>query len=121
VALWCCGVVALWRCGVVVLWRCGVVALWCCPYELICCLTNHHYQPLTYIHTNTHQHTPSPSRALNYIDDKGLRMNALVVVGGVAANLELRRTLFELLDGRFVVDFEHFLFFSVCNFFLSRL
>lgn len=40
------------------------------------------------------------NRALNYLDDKSIKANALVVVGGVAANLELRQRLLSLLQKR---------------------
>lgn len=39
-------------------------------------------------------------RALKYIDSKDLDIKSLVVVGGVAANMELRRRLLMLLDKR---------------------
>lgn len=37
-------------------------------------------------------------RTLQYLQDKDLHVNGLVVVGGVAANLELRRRLLDLLE-----------------------
>lgn len=39
-------------------------------------------------------------RALDYVEDYGIPITALVVVGGVAANKELRRRLFEMLEKR---------------------
>jgi N6-L-threonylcarbamoyladenine synthase len=40
------------------------------------------------------------SRALDFVEDSGVAVTALVVVGGVAANKELRRRLLELLESR---------------------
>lgn len=46
------------------------------------------------------------TRALDYIDDRNIKINGLVVVGGVAANKELRRRLLKLLEVRRIAELE---------------
>jgi N6-L-threonylcarbamoyladenine synthase len=46
------------------------------------------------------------SRALDYVDDRNIKINGLVVVGGVAANKELRRRLLKLLEARRIAELE---------------
>ena len=48
------------------------------------------------------------NRALDYIDEKNIKINGLVVVGGVAANKELRRRLLKLLNDRRIAQLEEF-------------
>jgi hypothetical protein len=42
--------------------------------------------------------------ALHYLDNNGVNVTALVVVGGVAANKELRRRLLNLIDDRHIEE-----------------
>lgn len=46
------------------------------------------------------------TRALDYIDDRNIKINGLVVVGGVAANKELRKRLLKLLEVRRIAEFK---------------
>jgi N6-L-threonylcarbamoyladenine synthase len=53
------------------------------------------FQHIAFEHVEDRLH-----RAMDYIDDEGLDIRSLVVVGGVAANSELRRRLLNLLSKR---------------------
>ena len=53
------------------------------------------FQDVAFQHVEDRLH-----RALDYVEDNGVPVTALVVVGGVAANLELRRRLLRLLRSR---------------------
>jgi N6-L-threonylcarbamoyladenine synthase len=53
------------------------------------------FQATAFAHVEDRLH-----RALDYVDEEGLSVQSLVVVGGVAANQELRRRLLALLERR---------------------